>query len=288
MRIIKRNDIDVPRWNELVSRDSSASFFSYAWYLDAVSDEWMIAVNEDYSFGMALPITGKFGIEILYTPPFVRYLEVLGKGDLEVLKALILGKFTYLNFTSREKIFDFSMEDRVFQKLEHTSEWSQKSQAKRMLKKASKNALKVRLSNSFESVYNVIRHELTGKVHGINDRTMMNLHQLFNNAAETGALRVFQVGDGGIVCLQNDHTLLYLKGTVSGYEKKNGGMYLALNEAIDFARKNNLNVDFGGSNADGVKRFNHNLGGNDVPYFSTVKLDLPWWYKILKRIKRFL
>ena len=90
------------------------------------------------------------------------------------------------------------------------------------------------------------------------------------------------------MCFEAKNQLLYVKGTVDAETKSKGGMYLALNAAINYAKEKNLKFDFGGSNVEGVKRFNYNLGGVDATYFMHVQNNGPVWFKLAKIIKKRL
>lgn len=79
MKIVEREHIDEESWNQLVDKTVGASFFSYAWYLDATAENWCIVVDDNYTRGIALPYSKRLGLETLYTPIFVRYIEWLGK-----------------------------------------------------------------------------------------------------------------------------------------------------------------------------------------------------------------
>ena len=90
---------------------------------------------------------------------------------------------------------------------------------------------------------------------------------------------------GGVFCFQSKTTLIYVKGAVGEAVKQNGGMYLALYAAIEYAKSNKLNFDFGGSNVAGVQRFNYNLGGTDEIYYVQTENNGPAWFKLARGIK---
>lgn len=287
MRIIERESIDVNKWNSLVNSSLDASCFSYSWYLDAVAENWAILINEDYTIGLALPYTKKLGIEILYTPPFVRYIEILGGSEVSSdMATIILNRFNNIDVKSKTQFLPFSEQDKVYQFIEPNREVVYRSQAKRMLKKAVKNKLEIQISTEYESVLRVVESQLSGKIEGINDASMSLLVKLFGNIKKQERLVSFLINKGGIVCVETENKLLYLKGTVSDEDKKLGGMYLALSDAINYAQNKGLKFDFGGSNAEGVKRFNNNLMGDDKAYFSNKKLNLPIWYTLAKKIRK--
>lgn len=284
MRILSRDEINTVKWNQLVDSTNGASFFSYSWYLDAVAENWCVAVNSDYTEGFALPFSTRLGVKTLYTPIFISYVEVLGNGDKSVYSELIKNTFKNIALSSKQKIFQNS-EEYVNQEINNWADRKTNSQAKRMLKKADKNQLVCNQTEDFDFVYSIIKSELMNKFSGLDERSMKSLFQLFVNAKSENALIVFQVSEqGGIVCLKNDKQIFYLKGAVDETSKQNGGMYLALESAINMAENNSLSFDFGGSRVEGVRRFNHNMGGTDTVYYSYTKTFYPWWYRLLKSI----
>jgi hypothetical protein len=90
---------------------------------------------------------------------------------------------------------------------------------------------------------------------------------------------------GGLILVEYKNSLLYLKGAFSKESKDQGAMYAAMNEAIAYARSNSLRFDFGGSRVEGVRRFNINLGGQDVHYAVLKWNHAPFWFNFLKKMK---
>jgi len=289
MKIVERNDIDVQKWDKLVQRTEGASFFSYAWYLDVVAENWCVLVNDNYSSGIALPYVVNLGVKTLYTPVFARYYEVLGDSNGGDFEKEIKKTFQFYNFAVKQPVFSEEHELSEYQVLSIDLEQKFSSQAKRSLKKALKNGLEIQFSSEYDSVLSVVSKELNHKIEGINEISLATLGRLFETAKNENCTRVFHFGqEGGIVCLEKKGQLLYLKGTVTPEFKKNGGMYMALNSAIQYAKGKGLHFDFGGSRVEGVKRFNHNLGGKDEFYYCYLKEDYPFWYRFLKNLKRRL
>tara|TARA_R110002072_G_scaffold302060_1_gene483556 strand:+ start:20884 stop:21744 length:861 start_codon:yes stop_codon:yes gene_type:complete len=286
VKIVDRKDIDIGRWNKLVRSTKESSFFSYGWYLDAVAENWCVLVNDDYSCGIALPFSTRFGVVTLYTPIFVRYVEILGNEESSIdFEQLIRTRFTNICLATKKQLFNGSSEQ-VYQNIKKNNDRNVGSQAKRMLKKASKLKLTTYQSNEYELVLSSIKEGLENKHQGLNSKSMLSLEQLIKNAKTENALNVIQIDyTGGIVCLESDREILYLKGVVDDSTKKNGGMYLALNTAIENAIDANKNFDFGGSKVEGVKGFNHNLGGKNVVYYLYENVNYPWWYRLMKKMK---
>ncbi|MFT6922273.1 MAG: hypothetical protein ACJA1C_001275 [Crocinitomicaceae bacterium] len=287
MKIVERKNIDLARWENLTNKQGGISLFAKAWYLDAVAEKWCVLVNDDYSRGIALPYSKRAGVEVLYSPIFGRYSELIGEFKEDEL-AQIKERFKVIEFACRQELFH-KTEERIYQAISDFDSHKLGSQAKRSLKKAEKNGFSVALTDDYSNVFSKVKEELNHKFTGITEKSLGALEQLFENAKQAEAIKVFNVAGngnlGGIVCFESKDQLLYVKGAVDSETKSNGGMYLALNTAIEYAKENNLKFDFGGSNVEGVKRFNYNLGGVDEVYFMHVQNNGPAWFKLAKRLK---
>jgi hypothetical protein len=290
VKIVERKNINVARWENLTNKQEGISLFAKAWYLDAIAESWCVLVNDDYSRGIALPYSKRAGVEVLYSPVFGRYSEVIGEFKEDEL-ALITERFKVIEFACRHELFD-KPEERIYQAISDFKSRKLGSQAKRSLKKAEKNGFSVALTDDYSNVFSKVKEELNHKFMGITEKSLNALKQLFENAKQAEAIKVFNVAGngnlGGIVCFESKDQLLYVKGAVDSETKSNGGMYLALNSAIEYAKENNLKFDFGGSNVEGVKRFNYNLGGVDEVYFMHIQNNGPAWFKLAKRLKTHL
>ena len=287
MKLIEQEHIDRIKWDALVANTDDASCFSYSWYLDAVAENWCALVDESYTRGVALPYTKRVGIEQLYSPIFGRHIDVIGAITNKELSCLE-DRFKIMEFACSDHLFG-TAEARVHQVIDDFNNRKLGSQAKRSLKKAHQNHLKIVESANYREVLFVIEKELKNKFKGITDTSLNALEQLFLGASNAGGIRVFSVENqsvlGGIVCFEFNNKLLYVKGAVDAESRSNGAMYLALNAAIEFAKTNNLVFDFGGSNLDGVKNFNYNLGGKDQHYTMCTLNNSPSWFKWIKNIK---
>jgi len=286
MKFIEQDEINAGKWDVLV-QNQKASFFSYSWYLDAVAENWCLLVDEEYTKGIALPYTKRMGVEILYVPIFSRAMHAIGElldSDVEQIK----NRFKVIELATTTNVFGADSK-RVHQSITDFENRKLSSQAKRSLKKAVNSGISVTNNTSFDAVTCAIEEELQDKFLGVDAERISRLKKLFQSSENKGALKIFEVSDGqetgGIACLVNDSELLYLKGACPESLKKNGGMYLALNSAIEFAQEQNLKFDFGGSNVEGVQRFNKNLGGIDQEYFYFESNAAPFWFQWARKLK---
>lgn len=258
--------------------------------MDAVAENWSVIVDDNYTCGMALPFTRRLGVEILYTPIFVRYIEWFGsKKDWLKANAIIRSRFNQIELNLKEPVLGNWTKEYMFQVIDTSDERTIRSQAKRSINKALKNELTIEQSNEYRSVYDVIRSELESKIQGLDTSAIERLEELLNNAKENNMLMSYMVSDGniqgGILCIENKSSILYLKGAVADKVKKNGGMYLAMDQAIKDAVGQELQFDFGGSRVEGVRTFNHNLGGKDAVYYAYEINKGPKWFNFARRLK---
>jgi hypothetical protein len=227
----------------------------------------------------------------LYTPIFVRWVEWLGElSNLNEATDLIRIRFKIIELSCKQQLFEEKYAPFIYQKMDNTIESKLSTQAERSLKKSIKIGFKIKVSDDYNSIQKVIEEELKDKHTGLTSESMPRLFELFKNAKSHARLVAFELIDdtprGGVVCIESKDALLYLKGAVDEEAKKNGGMYLSIKAAIDYAKDKNLNFDFGGSRIEGVKKFNHNLGGQDAVYHAYEINKAPFWFNLARTVKK--
>ena len=285
MQLIERRHINTLKWDELV-RNSEGDVFSFSWYLDSIAREWCVITDDDYTCGIAIPYTHKFGVKLAYIPVFSRYTDWFGPTDNQEIAVKIIDN-SFAGYDLRLRSY-FMLQNEVT--IVHQNILSGRvvlgGQAKRMLNKAAKKDYIVRESLDFSFALAIIAKELTGKFKGIDHDSIRRLKELCHSASIEKKLRIFSIKDvGAIICIQSENKLLYLKGATTKEGKKNGAMYKLMKTAIDSSIDQMQIFDFGGSNLDGVRKFNRNLGGEDEFYFGYSMNKAPFWYNLLLRIK---
>lgn len=292
MKIIDRENIEIEKWDALVKSNPENSVFSLSAYLDAVAENWCIYVDAEYSRGIALPFTIRLGVKTCYTPIFVRYLEwfgeksIDGKALLEILKK----EFPQGHFSCKD-LHTETTEKLIFQAISKDQVPVFGSQAKRMFAKFEKSKMAIDLSNEEKQIMQHIYAELPKKVASLNSTSLPKLEKLIIALKTLDLLETIVVKDkeelvGGLFLVEFNNSVLYLKGAFTPESKKEGGMYAAMKTAVTLAKQKGLNFDFGGSRVEGVRRFNVNLGGEDIMYFSFQWDNSPIWFKVLKKAKQ--
>lgn len=292
MKIIAREHIDTEKWDALVKSSPENSVFSLSCYLDAVAENWCVYVDEAYSKGIALPYSIRLGVKMCYTPIFVRYLEwfgeksIDGKALLETLKK----EFSQGHFNCKD-LHTETTEKLIFQVIDKDQQPVFGSQAKRMFSKFEKSEMTIELSMEEKAIMQHIYAELPQKIASLNTTSLPKLEKLIIALKAFDLLKTIVVKEkkeavGGLFLVEFNNSVLYLKGAFTPESKKEGGMYAAMKTAITMAKQQGLIFDFGGSRVDGVRRFNVNLGGEDITYYSFQWDDSPIWFKVLKKAKQ--
>lgn len=289
-KLVERADLDVQKWDELVVRTENAAIFLFSYYLDAVAENWCALVDDNYSAGIALPYTIRAKQHILYTPIFVSYLEILGSvEDTGSMKDFIFANFKIIEAEFKQPILGTPTEVFMTQLLNPNQK--RKGQVNRMLNKAKRFELEVMRSTDWQRVFAFIESELGGKFSGMTSISLERLKKAYSAAEQKNAIQVVEIRKnsecvGGIICLESDTQLLYSKGATVDASKENGGMYAAIDAAIQVATETNKQFDFGGSRVEGVRRFNTSFGGADLEYFSYRIDKSPLWFRLLREINR--
>ena len=293
MKIIKRENIDIVKWDALVKSSPENDIFSLSSYLDAVSENWCICVNSDYSSGIALPFVVRLTIKTCYTPIFVRYLQWLGneKLDQESLFGLLKDEFQQGQFNCKENLSMGNSDTMIFQTIGLNQQPQFSSQAKRMFSKFRKSTMTIEFTSDESEVMQRIYSELPKKVASLNDNSLAHLAKLVSCMKKEKRLQTLVVKErgaivGGLYLLEFNNSLLYLKGAFTPESKKEGAMYAAMETAISLAKQKQLIFDFGGSRVEGVRRFNLNMGGIDNFYYTVNWDNAPYWFNWLKKIKQ--
>ena len=295
MKFISRENIDCQKWDDLVTKTTGASVFSLSSYLDEIAENWMIYVDENYTKGIAVPFAVRLGVKTCYTPIFITNLEWLGEnvGDLVQFSKEVKDLFPIGNFCLRQPLEELNSEEFIEQIIPSDSNLSLGSQAKRMINKSEKQAYRITYTSNKAEIFSLIRSELLPKISSLSEASIQRLEKSMDKMSERGHLQVLSVFQGeqclgGLLLIDFNQTVLYLKGAFTDEAKKNGAMYAAMNSAIQQAKLAGKNFDFGGSRVEGVRHFNLQLGGMDRVYYYHQWDNSPFWYRWVKQLRKAL
>jgi hypothetical protein len=294
VRIRYRKEIDTLKWDALVHQQSDSTVFTLSFYLDALSSDWCLLTDDTYSFGIALPFITRFGVQQIYTPVFLRYVEWVGdQSKLAEAIPIIQSAFPSGQLNVKSNGLELIQGKQLRFQVIKDGAFTINTQAKRMLSRFEQSGMKIQTVTDIKPIIERISEELVGKISGINDRSIYRLEKLLSVLDEKGMLEVHMVTFnqqevGGVILIHFNGRTLYLKGAFTKDAKHNGAMYAVMHSAIVSTVNRNECFDFGGSNAEGVRRFNVNLGGKDE-FYSSMEWDrLPRWFKLAQKTIRWI
>ncbi|MFA7272790.1 MAG: GNAT family N-acetyltransferase [Crocinitomicaceae bacterium] len=292
MKLVNRTQLDEQQWNRWCANNPSRSPFSDLAYLDAVAENVFFVLNEQKTGGLALPYIVRLGVKTLYTPVFCRWIAWQGEDcpDPVELTSFVLLHFKRAEIFTQTPLFSFQPLNRIYQKL-NPADFQLHQQAKRKLKKITAENYTFSWEDSFDSLVYLIHRELSHKFENLEEQSFPILQVLASNYAATLQLKVLTLKKeativGGLLLIQTEDELLYLKGACDEVSKKNGGMYALMHEAIRFAGENGCQFDFGGSQVEGVRKFNLSFGSTDAAYFHYQWNQGPKWYTWLRSLRK--
>lgn len=289
MKFIERADLNVELWDKLVHESNGSTIFSLSFYLDAVSENWCVYVDENYTKGIALPYTIRLKTKTLYTPIYLMYVEWLGD-DLPVELIEIFQKhFAVGDFSINNKLDGLKCKEFIRQEI---VEASYNEQTKRALKRFEKSGLHLVVDTLENDVLRIIESELPTKIASLDKQAIQTLKKLVPAIAQNGKLKTYAILDdtlvvGGILTMSFKDRVIYLKGAFIDSAKKNGGMFKCISTLIEENDSVNV-IDFGGSRVENVRKFNLNFGAKDCVYYNYSWNNAPIHFKVLKGLKNAL
>lgn len=288
MELVFRDQINTEKWDEVVASSNVQNPLIYSWALDATC-EWCAVINEDYSFAFPIPFVKQFGVQRALQQAYSRQMDYVGSAE-DFEKAIVLIEKEFAECELRLAEFEPGEKDQKYQYLSLTIENKYKTNAQRLIKKAdaifkyeqSKDVhhlLALYENNSFakfrQPKSNLFKlSELMSQMIKHNKGTVINA---IHNGEVVGALFL----------IEDKSTIYYLMGDSHSSRKKEGVIFGLMNQAIEYAKINGFSkFDFGGSNVESVANFYKKFGAKDQFYTRISWNNLPFWFKILKRLKR--
>jgi hypothetical protein len=292
MKLVDRKNIDVKKWDEIISNSDIENVFMYSWYLDSVCSNWSAIITEDYETILPIPFTKKLGVKQMIQAPFTREYDIIGNGfNWSEVMTFLASDFKSIHFRNQQKGILKSEKIRTHQLLSLKEDFqnSYSTNAKRILKKTT-NYLIEKSKNS-KLVIDLFRENVAHKVHTISKQDLVVLEKLMNAALKLkrGELLVVKENDNIVAAgffLFDKQRITYLKGASTDSAKKTGAMYYLMNQAMVRYQSDFTTFDFGGSDIEKVAEFYHKFGATDRTYYDYTIDDLPFWFKTLKKFKR--
>lgn len=303
IRFLKREELDILKYDELINNSQAVSIYSYSWYLDAVSDNWGALVKGNYDAALPIAFTVKFGQRIIYQPFFTReitlFSKLKNKEELSLFLEGIPKEFKKVDFgcNLKTKLPLYIRSESVNQELSLNNTYDEiyknySTNTKRLIKKAVKANSLIEESGDVDSFILFFKLN-TGERVRYSDYNYDKLRKLITTLLENEKGKIYQVLIDGVIVAQGvyiyqDHRVTYLKGTTDDTGKKTGAMFLLMNELIKRNSNQKKVFDFGGSKIESIATFYKKFGANDRIYYIYSKNEHSWLLKKGKKLRDLL
>ncbi len=277
LKHLTHQEIDLKKWDEVISNSFNHLFYAFSWYLDAVSPDWEALVSEDYAYIMPLPVKKKFRIPYLVQPVMTQQLGVFSKFPIDpfVLNQFIQ-KIPYpsyeLNLNEKNEIPKIESRPNFLLTLQHEYPELKKkysSNTIRNIEKALKNGIHFR-KDLDQSVFLDFYLKTDKNYSSLNKEI---LSRLIEKGIHNGMLKIFSAfnSDKNLVAsvciIVSKHRITYLLPVSNAEGKRKSAMFLLVDQIVKEYSSKSYVLDFEGSQIDGIARFYKGFGAANHPYY---------------------
>jgi len=292
LKLLKRNEIDVQRWDELIAHSTAETIYPYSWYLDAVSEKWSAFVGDDYRFVMPVVWKKKAGMKYIYQPFYTQQLGVFSREyvDPDLIKRMLRMlyrkfRFAGINFNTKNllgedgpiKVDDKSNYVMTLNQDYETLYSGFSTNAKRNIRKSVEVADNIELGLPVEELVSLKRENDVIQRSNDDYRWMA---KLFDTIHAKGAGKIYATRSGNEITAAaffafSNTRAIYLLSASSEKGKEQRGMFRIVDSFIKDHAGSGIILDFEGSNIPSVARFFNGFGAQAEIYQSISFSRLP-------------
>lgn len=280
LEYLKNKEIDKEKWDAGIARSTHPLIYAESWYLDIVSPGWHAVVNQDYSILFPLPINRKWRIPFIMQPLFAQQLGLFSQKDpdnstLETIGKLIRYPAVVLQGNSKNalprKLTNLTRHNYKLS-LHHDYNQIQKSFTKnchRNIKKALHQKQYIKRMDSVEDFINFSSQNIKYKVP---TKTIPLLEKIIRKALARDAGFIISSIDGAgddlamAFFLKKHGRIIFLFGNSTDLGFKKQSMFFIMNYIIEQYSKQDIILDFEGSEIEGIARFYKGFGAETESY----------------------
>jgi len=299
IKLLRRKEIDLQKWDELIGHSTAETIYPYSWYLDTVSENWSALVVDDYSFVMPVVWKKKAGIKYIYQPFYTQQLGVFSREYVDPalirdLLKILYKKFRFagMNLNTKNLVGEegpFSVDDKSNYVLpldrdyeDHYESFSTNS--KRNIKKSMEYSQELVKNLSVEELVNL---KLENDVIRRSKEDYGRLNSLFETIIEHDSGKIYAMRmDRGITAAAffafSRRRAIYLLSASSPEGREHRGMFRIVDAFIRDHAGTGLILDFEGSNIPSVARFFGGFGAQPEVYQGVSFNRLPVTLRKLK------
>jgi len=295
---IKRQAIDLARWNRCIDEAPNGLIYAYSYYLDNMARHWDALILNDYEAVMPLTWNKKWGIKYLYQPPLTPQLGVFSSTHIsEELITAFLQEIN-LHFRFAEIFFNYNNPHPAFKihcnYILHLDK-SYPELSSHYEKDLQKN---LKRSSRFHFIYThtydlkqallLHQNQYKDRTPNMRDKDYVNFQkiclQLFqtNEVLLRAALNEENELLSIALLLQKKNRIYLIESTTTDRGRKMQANHFLLDAIIREFSAKNITLDFVGSDIPGIAHFYRNFGSRDQAYSFYRFNNLHWIARLFK------
>ena len=295
MKLLNRENITDSKWNDCIRKSPNGLVYGLTWFLDALVDKWQGLVWEkdnEYQAVFPIPIRRKFGIKYVYPPFFIQQLGLFSHSEIDEEEAVayLNEKFKFvelnLNFASR------TGQNRTNLVLSLRKDYESikakySSNHKRNIRKSNKAGLVID-NAEVNAVISLFRTNKGSEFLNLKDRDYKRFYNLSVEAGQKSCLLVKGVFKAeklicGGVFMKFKNRIIFIFSGNSVEGRDNAALFHLLNAVIQQYSNSGFDLDFEGSQNEGLARFYSGFGAKEQKYKFYKHNTLPVLFKRNKK-----
>lgn len=283
IRIIKRRDLDLQKYDSCIDESLQSRIFGFSWYLDVTVEHWQVAVLNDYEAVMPLPVRQKFGISYVYPPFWILELGIFSKEPIDesVFIEKIKEEFRWVelrlnsantldlnsDFALKMQYQQLSLSD-TFDRIQN----AYRKDRKKDLRKAKDSGLVVKWDDDAHHLIELFQINVGQRTSNITKTDYRTLQEIIRACCKKSIGRTLSIyaADDTLVAssfvLVHKKTCTILVSATDFSNRNNGANTLLIDSLIGNYIDKLENFNFGGSSIQSVGEYFKSFGATTVEY----------------------
>ncbi len=286
IKYIKREDLDILKYNTCIDNAFNTRIYAYSWYLDIVATNWDALILDDYRAVMPLPWRQKYFIKYIYKPSWTQQLGVFSAAtiDEELVQKFIKAipkKFRKITiqFNSDNPISGKGVTKKVNYILPLDKTYLELFRGYKYVRRRSKRqamhengSVYIEASSHVEEIITLFKEEKQEKVL-LDNTSYTKLEELIYFLKNNNKVEILVAKDkkekllGGAFFLIKGNRITYLFSSVSKKGREENIMSFIIDSVVEKYAETNYTLDFEGSMIEGIAFFFRSFGAEDEGYY---------------------
>ena len=301
IRYIKRDALNIEKYNSCISQALNSRIYAYSWYLDIVTDtKWDVLVLDDYKAVMPLPWRRKYFVKYVYPPFWLLELGVFS--TLEEVDFVNFFKETLNHFKFIElKMNTGNIQDNIVENVHHKQfqflslhedyellKNNYRKDRKKDLQNAFQSNLVVKWYDAPEKLVQLFKNNVGKRIPNIKEKDYRVLLNLISSSLKKGVGEIVSIYDANnklvasAFLLKHEKSVTILVSSTDFNNRENGANTFLIDRIIYKYHKNFNKFSFGGSSINSIAQYFKSYGAQQEEYYLLKYNNIP---KILRFLK---